>query len=232
MPAIVAGTDVVGLVLQMSTGSSVSGSVRFDTPDPRQPAPSSVDLSAVPVDYDVSPWNGFATANIQSDGTFQMSGLHGPRRLQVLRVPQGWMLKEILVHGIDVSDRPITFGKREESLGGVEVVLTNRVSRLNGKVTDDRAEPAPGAHVIVFPADRDRWFPTSRFLRTVAAGPDGAFLLEGLPAGNYYVAAIAQVPENGAWQEPAFLESLRRAASSLTISEREQRSLNLRLSPR
>jgi hypothetical protein len=39
-----------------------------------------------------------------------MTGLHGPRRLRVERVPPGWALKEILVNGIDATDRPIAFG--------------------------------------------------------------------------------------------------------------------------
>jgi len=232
LSVIVNGTDVNDLILQMSAGSTVAGSIRFDALDPsRLPAPSSVELSAFPVDFDRSPSNNFATANIRSDWQFQMAGLNGPRRLQLQSVPPGWTLKEILINGIDATDRPIPFGRQEESLAGVEVVLTDRLNELNGRVTDDRARPAAGANLLVFSTDRDRWYPASRFLRTASVGPDGGFLVQGLPAGSYYAAVVARLPQDGdgAWQEPAFLEALRPDASTLTIVEGQTRTVNLRL---
>jgi hypothetical protein len=226
------GTDVTDLILQMSAGSTVTGSIRFDTLDPsRLPAPSSLELAAFPVDFDRSPSNNFATANIRSDWRFQMAGLNGPRRLQLQRVPPGWALKEIVIHGIDATDRPISFGKQEESVAGVEVVLTDRVNDLSGMVTDGRGRPADGANLIVFSTDRDRWYPASRFLRTAPVGPVGGFTVQGLPADSYYVAAIARLPRDGedAWQDPAFLAALQLNASTVTISEGQKRSVSLRL---
>ncbi len=233
LSVVVNGADVTDLVLQMSAGSTVSGSIRFDTLDPsKRPAPTAIELAAFPVDFDLSPWNGFATADIRSDGQFQMAGLNGPRRLQLQRVPPGWALKEILVNGLDTTDRPISFGKRDESLAGVEVVVTDRVSELSGRVTDDRGQPAAGAHVIVFATDRERWYPASRRLRAAPAGPEGAFAMQGLPAGTYYIAAVRRLPQDDAWQEPAFLEALRIDASTVTIREELQRSVSLQLRAR
>jgi hypothetical protein len=233
LPVAVAGTDITNLQLQMSEGSTVTGSIRFDTLDAStRPAPSSVELVAFPVDFDLSPSNSFATANIGSDWQFRMAGLNGPRRLQLQRVPPGWTLKEILVNGIDATDRPISFGKREESLAGVEVVVIDRVNELSGRVTDDRGEPAAGANVVAFATDRDRWYPSSRFLRTAHAGPDGAFVMRGLPVGSYYTAAVLRLPQDDAWQEPAFLEALRIDAKTVTISGRPEQSVNLQLSAR
>ena len=233
LSVVVNGTEVTDLVLQMSTGSTVSGSILFDTVDPsKQPPPSTVELSSFPVDFDVSPSNNFATANVRADGQFQMSGLHGPRRLLLKKVPPGWALKEILVNGIDATDRPIAFGKQDTSLAGVEVILTDRVNELSGTVTDNQAARVAGANVIVFATDRDRWYPASRFLRTALAGPDGAFVMSGIPAGTYYAAAVARLPQDDAWQEPAFLEALRANATAVTISEGQQRLVNLRLPAR
>jgi Carboxypeptidase regulatory-like domain len=235
LPVTVNGTDVTDLVLQMTAGSTVAGSIRFDTLDrSKLPARSSIELAAFPVDFDRSPSNSFATADIRSDWRFRMAGLNGPRRLHLQSVPPGWMLAAVLVNGIDVTDRPISFGKPEESLVDVEIVLTDRVSELSGMVTDDRAAPAGGASVIVFSTERDRWYPESRFLRTAPVGPDGGFIVQGLPAGSYYVAAVAGLPQNGggAWQDPAFLEALRVGASTATISDGQKRSVSLRLSAR
>ena len=35
-----------------------------------------------------------------------MAGIIGPRRLQLLHAPSEWALKEILINGIAVTDRP------------------------------------------------------------------------------------------------------------------------------
>jgi hypothetical protein len=230
LPITVNGTDVSDLMLAMSIGSTVSGSIRFETlsPDTR-PAPSTVEVSSIPVDFDLAPWNGFATADVRAEGQFQMTGLHGPRRLRVDRVPPGWALKEILVNGIDATDRPITFGSRDASLAGVDVVLTDRVSSVSGTVVDADGKLVDGASVVVFAADRDRWYPASRFFSTALTGLEGMFALTGLPAGAYYLTALSRLPADNAWQEPAFLDELRRDAGVITIAEGRRSSITLHL---
>ena len=143
-------------------------------------------------------------------------------------------MKEIRVNGIDVTDRPLSLGRRDQSLANVEVVLTDRITELSGTIADDHARPAPGANLIVFSTDRDRWYPSSRFLRKTTAGPDGAFTVAGLPAGAYYVVALERIPVEGedAWQEAAFLDSLARRASTVTLGGGQKASLALRLSAR
>ena len=157
-----------------------------------------------------------------------MTGAKWPSSISI------WTLEEILVHRLDATDRPLPFGRSDQSLTDVEVVLTDRMTELSGTIADDRATPAAGARLIVFPTNRDRWYPGSRFLRTTAAGTDGAFTLTGLPMGTYYAGAVAQLPQEGseAWQDRAFLESLVPRASTVTLSEAQKISLILRLAPR
>jgi hypothetical protein len=132
-----------------------------------------------------------AHARINDDWTFEMSGITGRRRLQVVEAPKGRALKAVLVNGLDVTDLPLSFGRKDQSLSDVEVVLTSRVTLLSGTVADDHARPTPGATVIVSSIDRDHWYPGSRFLRKTVVGPDGMFSAEGLPQGNFYVTPIA-----------------------------------------
>jgi hypothetical protein len=229
------GTDVTDLVLQTSTGSSIKGRFTFDTYDrTRIPKPSAIELSPLPSDSDLSPSNNPVSANIQPNWSFEIQGISGPRRLQLLRAPAGWALKEILVNGTDIADRPLPFGRKDQSLGDVDVVLTDRVNEVNGAIADDRGAPAPGAGLIVFSTNRDRWYPASRFLRKAVAGADGAFAMAGLPPGSYYAAVVAQLPADGedSWQDPQLLELLLPRASTLTVGDGQKRSLNLRLPAR
>ncbi len=137
LPVTVNGTDITGLRLQTSFGSSVTGRFTFDALGPPTTAkPSEFELAARPADFDLSPQNEWASAEIHADWTFEMAGLNGPRRLQVLRAPPGWALKEIRVNGIDVTDRPLSLGSRNQSLAKVEVVMTDRVTEVRGTVAD------------------------------------------------------------------------------------------------
>lgn len=216
------GDDVKDLVVQISTGSSLRGRVTFDQSGPaKAPVPSRLEITAIPVDFDMSPGAAWAVANIRPDWGFELAGISGPRRLQTTRIPAGWALKEIRVNGLDVTDQPLAFGRSDQSLNDIEIVLTDRISELSGTLVDDRNRPTARAHLIVVSTDRDHWFPASRFMRRAAADEQGAFVVSGLPFGSYYAAAVSQLPSDGtdAWQAPVFLDSLVRRASTVTMSE-------------
>ncbi len=211
----VVDSDVEGVIVRTSTGSSIHGRVSFDaTQGTRPPSAGWVGISPVPVDPDLSPPTNLAAANIGPDGNFMIEGINGPRRLEVLKTPPGWSLKEIRVGGIDMTDRVFPFATARESLSD-----------------DDRARSVPNASVIVFPADRSFWYPRSRFLHRAFTDPVGSFIVSGLPAGSYYVAAASDAPLDGedAWQEPVYLESLISRASTILLGEGQRLSVNPRV---
>ena len=226
--------DVRGVIVRTSVGSSIRGRIVFEPAlGATVPNPWDVGLSPIPVDYDLSPQGNFASADIKPDGSFAIEGISGPRRLEVISAPPGWVLKEIRAGGINVTDQVLPFGTADESLRGVEVVLTDRVSELTGSVRDDRARPM-AATLIVFSTDRSQWYPRSRHVQRSRTETDGSFSVSGLPAGQYYAVPLREVPTDGddAWQEPAFLESLIPGASSVLIGDGGRASVNFRLSGR
>ena len=85
---------------------------------------------------------------------------------------------------------------------------------------------------MVFTPSRDRWYAHSRFMRAATTGADGAFTIEGLSAGGYYVAALAAAPAGGsdAWRDPAVLESLVRPAMTISIGESHPTTVALTVS--
>ena len=233
VPVAVDGVDITGLVIQTSAGSSIAGRVIFEAfQGTREPRRNQIDITPIPIDSDLSP--APASADIRDDWTFAVAGVNGPRRLQLQRAPGEWMLKAIRVNGIEITDRPLAFGKSDQSLVDVEVVLTDRITEISGKIVDDKAQAAAGAHVIVFPIDRDRWYPSSRYLRTAIAASDGAIKMTGIAPGSYYAAAVAQLPPDGAdaWQDPAYLESLVARAASVAIGEGQSQTMTFKLSDR
>jgi len=229
----VAGKDVNGLVVAMSAGSSISGHIRFDPAATATPSNVEMELSPMPLDGEPAP-DSIATSTIDTDWSFHFDGIGGRRRLRMLRGPEGWALKAVMLEGVDITDQVLAFGRANQSLSGIEVVLTDRITRLNGSVANRRGAVAPGAHVIVASTDRSRWYGASRFLRHVVARADGSFSIDGLPPDTYQIIAVARLPEHGdhAWEDPDFLDSLRSEASTVTLSEGETHSLGLRLLPR
>jgi hypothetical protein len=218
----VADRDVEGLTVQATAGSAIAGRVSFlPSGAGSEPPRDGVDIEAIPTDPDLAPMSGRATASVRDDGTFALKGISGPRRIEVTRLPPGWMVKEIRARGIDVTDRPLVFGNDAQSIDDIEIELTDRLTQITGRVRDRDGRPAAGTTVVVFAPDRDRWYAQSRYLRAATVARDGSFGVEGLPSGSYYVAAVAKVPTGGAdaWRDPAFVQSLVVPATSVAVGD-------------
>jgi hypothetical protein len=131
----------------------------------------------------------------------------------------------------------MAFGRPNQSLKDVEVVLTDFVTHLAGRVTDSRGTPAADCTVVVFPVDEDRRYHGSRFFASVRAAQDGAIDVAGLPEGDYFVAALDRLPEGSgisgdAWQDPELLERTARNATRVTLQQAQTVSVNLRVPSR
>jgi hypothetical protein len=229
----VTGTNVTNVLLQPDAGSTIAGHLTFDGRDP----PATPDFAIVPesADADLAPRQArsVARAEVRPDLTFEIGGVHGPRRIEITDSREGWTLKSVFANGVDVTDRALLFGQPQQSLSDVEIVLTNRLTELAGNVTDSRGDLTRNYALLVFPTDRDRWYSGSRFFRRAVANANGSFALRGLPPGDYYVApvSVADVPRDGeiAWQDPDFLDSIAVSAARVTLTEGQKTSASARL---
>ena len=226
------GVDVAGLALHLSEGSTLSGRLTFENIDP----PRNLDLRlvALPTDPDLASLvdNAPGRGWIQPDGTFLIRGLNGPRRLGLPEPPVGWMLKSVLVGGLDVTDTPLPFGTKEQSRSDVEVVMTNRVTQIGGTVVDERGGPARDAAVVAFASDRSLWYAGSRFVGHADVYYEGTFDVSALAPGDYYVSVVEnrRVLDVGAEIEnPEFLESLVAGATRVSLAEGQRATLQLKL---
>ena len=82
--------------------------------------------------------------------------------------------------------------------------------------------------VIVFPADRDKWTPNSRYMRTSRPDQDGRYKASGVPAGAYLVIALDYLDQNE-WNDPDFLEKVRSKATAFSVNEGETKTVDLRI---
>ncbi|HMF99143.1 MAG TPA: carboxypeptidase-like regulatory domain-containing protein [Vicinamibacterales bacterium] len=229
----VTGSDVSDLELRTLYGSTITGRI---VSDDRGVKPGQLEVSAIPVDSDLSPTfaGPSARALIGDDLRFELSGLRGPRRLLVTRLPPGLALESIRISGADITDAVLPQGRRDQSLADVEVVLTTKVTAVSGVVGDGHGHTVDGAAVVVFPADAERRYAGSRFVTSASADRLGRYHFEALPPADYYVTAIDRGRVNLAREigDPDFLESLVPGATRLLLGDAGQVTVPITLSSR
>lgn len=227
------GHDIDDVALQTSAGSRAAGRVRLDEGTGRI-RPGDVVLVFAPVDLEQAPSNEqfLHRWRPENDGTFVMTGLNGPRRLRLLSAPPSWIIRSATADGVDITDEVISFGRPQESIANLEIVLTARTSTISGAVADARGREVADYTAIAFSTDPRRWYPESRFVKFARPTTDGTFLISGLPGGEYYVAAVDWMQGDelsGEWQSPEFLETISRDASKMTVADDDQAAAKLTL---
>ena len=132
----------------------------------------------------------------------------------------GALIKSIIWNGRDYTYTPFdTTGGRD--ITGIVVTLTDAANTaVTGTVRELTGQPAAGAAVIVFPAERTQW---SRYgvqparLRAVAPSTTGVFTMRPLPAGDYFIIAI-DGDSVEQWKDPKWLERASAVATKFTMA--------------
>jgi hypothetical protein len=81
---------------------------------------------------------------------------------------------------------------------------------------------------VAFSTSRQHWYTGSRYVVQRASLADGVFDIDGLPPGEYWVAAVESLAP-GDWQTAEALDAIVPAATRVTVVERQTHSTNLRL---
>jgi hypothetical protein len=215
-PLTVSGGEVADVILPLTPGATLSGSVRFESSRSIS-APNFQQVRITPQAVTPGGAGGGSTGRVENDGTFTVQSLPpGPHWIQA-QAPQGWTLKSVIVGGRDVVDSPVDI-MGGDRLTNVTIVFTDRVGEVTGTVTDQRGTPVTDYTIVAFPVDASLWRPQSRHIRTVRTDQNGAYQLRGLPPGQYYL-ALTDPEQQGQWFDPAFLEAHRGNAKRTTIGE-------------
>jgi hypothetical protein len=95
-------------------------------------------------------------------------------------------------------------------------------------VTDGNGTPVADGTVLIFSSDSSRWSEDSRFVQASRPDQQGKYQVRGLPPGEYLAAAIDYV-EDGMWNDPEYLESIRGLGQRFTLGDAEDHGLMLKL---
>jgi hypothetical protein len=223
----VGAQDLDGVALMAAPAARVTGAVVSDAGATATLRPQQVSIGARSVNFDpIGPAAG-TSARINNDWTFELNGLFEPRVLRV-NAPQGWMLKSILLNGEDITDTPLDVAPGQ-TVSGVQVLLTDRVTEVNGRIADARGNAVTDATVVIFSADESKWVFQSRYIGAARPDQDGRFHVRGLPPHDNYLAVAVQGLEDGQAGDPEFLGTIREAGTRVALKEGEARTLDLRV---
>ena len=249
-PVVVAGMDLHNVAIVTSAGWSLAGSMRTDTGEVPAFARDRVRVRGRMLDADASPslgppgpppggpGGGFGagiigggmmlpdSGRVREDWTFTVSGLFGPAHIPA-NLPDAWTVKSGTQDGRDITDAPLA-ASTGETVACVEVLVTTRVTKVTGELTDQKGAPVTDGTVIVFASEPERWSEDSRFVQSARPDQNGKFQVQGLPAGEYLAVAIDYV-EEGMWNDPEYLESIRGQAQRLTLGDGETRAIALKV---
>jgi len=208
----------------LSVGATISGTVTFqgtlvgDASQVRVTAPAADQAS-----FGINP-----QSRVEKDGHFTLSGIPaGSHYIRSNGGPRGWMLKSVQVSGSETIDAPIDL-RSGQTLSNMTLVFTDKISEIDGTITNDSGRPVPDFTILVFPADPALWRPQSRHIVTARPDQNGAFQLRGLPPGEYFVVPIDPA-EQGEWFEPTFLDQHRQGAIRLTLGEGDIKTQDLKV---
>jgi Carboxypeptidase regulatory-like domain len=222
VPVTVAGEDLSNVRVVTSRGLTVSGIVVAE--GAALPADPPLRVMVVPTDGEMM--MGVRPSTVDAGGRFQIEGVMGEGRLSVMGIGRGWMLKSVDYKGANVTDKPIEFSGDG---GPIRVTITNRIPIVTGTVTAGNGAPVTDYEVLLFTTDAAQWEKPGRTVRALRADQQGGFRAEGLPAGDYYIAAFAGLDEETRTSAEV-LERARGVAQQITLVEGQTRTLALRLS--
>lgn len=206
--------------IHLRPSMTISGSIAADA-SAAAPAPDytrmrvrlTVESSAVPISA------AGLTFPVAADGTFSAALLPGRYRLHLTAPPVNgvqWIVHTAVIGNDEVADAAFDVRDGSENTSA-KVTVTNRGARVSGRMIDAAGLAAPEYFVILFPENAAQWGWQARRIVQARPGHDGTFLFNGLPPGDYLLAAVTDVDQNE-WFDAEFLKSLTSAAIKLSVA--------------
>ncbi len=220
----VVGEDLSGVVVVVTPGATLAGTIAFQGSSAGPPDPTQVRVTAQSAD---PTFGATVNARVDKDGRFTLTGIPPGETWIRAQTPRGWALKSVVVDGREMIDTPLDV-RTGQKLTGASLVFSDRQTEVNGTLSDAQGRPLTEYTILAFPTDSALWRPQARQITTARPDQNGRFQIRGLPPGDYFLAAI-DPQQPGEWFVPAFLEQQTADASRLTLSEGATRTQDLRL---
>jgi hypothetical protein len=198
------GSDLQDVVIELSAGGRISGTVVVEGDKPLPPRTR--------IMAGAKEGQPPSNTTVEPDGSFVLNGVPEGEVSLVpqLRPPNTFYVKAIEANGLDLFREPLTIEEGTE-IKNVRVVISSAVALLTGQVLNaQRKTPLARVAVFLVPVDAAKRLPNAQF--TAMTTSDGVFSIGAAP-GDYIVVA---------WQsgDPPPLDPAALAANKLRVTLR------------
>ena len=167
-------------------------------------------------------------AEIKPDGSFQLRLKPGRYHILAPHFGNGPSFRTVIVNGIEIGDGPLVVAN--EPLTNVQFAFAPPDTWIRGTISDRDGRRVLRGAVMLFPADRASWFRLEESHRArLVTITDGTFSVSGLPAGDYYAAAVEDARP---WMSDANAEAAIPRATRVTLRSGQPLTVNLAVEPR
>ena len=225
----VSGHDL-DVPLMLQPGVAISGRVAFEGSQP-----TAADLQALSFGL-VPPGSGGQIqtgggGRVDAEGRFTFAGVvpdtyHFVTIWNAPAASNKWTMKASTANGREAFEAPLRVNANETV--DWTVTYTDKPTSLTGVFQDRGGRAATEYYILVFASDRKHWTPGSRRIRMTRPATDGAFSVKGLPPGEYFLAALADL-ETGEWNDPALLDQLVPSSAKVTLRDGETTTQDFRI---
>jgi len=163
---------------------------------------------------------------IAADGTFLVNGvMPGEYRFTLAPTQANYYIKEVRFGGAEALNTPINISAGATEM--LEVVLSPRVSEVEGTITDGKGQPVEGVQAVLVPdAHRDRF----ELFRAVTSGANGHFTIRGVPPGDYKVFAWESIESYG-YFDPDLLRRDEAKSQRIKVQESDKITVSVKMIP-
>jgi hypothetical protein len=230
MPITVSDGENSLITVTLRSTATVTGRFVVEL-DPSKPTPRGEAGGLKLEDVTGGAWPGPTSTTSMNRSTTNRILLENvlPGRYLMRPLNSDWLLKSVVIDGLDHLYTPIDLVERQ-SLSDVVVTFTNAGAELSGIVEPGGVGSLTAAAVVAFPVERAQWQDyglSPPRVGTAMASSDGAYRLEHLPAGRYFVVAV-DISRIDDWTKAGFFEQVAARAVEVELNWGEHRSLNLR----
>jgi hypothetical protein len=229
------GRDVSDLAVVLTGGVTISGRFVFDgtatRPAPQQMQNLAISLQSIDGRTNGQMAFGGSGPRVPVDANGAFKTIPYPAGKYLVTAPaagSAWIVQSMLVGGHDLVREPLEL--KGEDITDLVVTYTDKVGQVAGTVRAPAGSTLKPATVFLFPADYpDRIaLADARLFRNAPASKDGSYTFGGLPAGDYYVAAMTadDAPDN---RDAEFFTALSRGATHVTLTDGERKTLDLQI---
>jgi hypothetical protein len=216
----VGNANVEGIVLTMTTGFEVTGTLRAEGK-----TKVNVENLRVMLEPQSSAFfpMGSGPGSAKADGTFKLENIAAEKYLVNIFPQTDFYVKTVRVANQEMKDGIVDL--TSGAGGALEVVLSTDGAIVEGTIQDSKSRPTPGVLVALVPdaPNRDKF----NLFKQATTDTAGAFSFKAVPPGSYKVFAWEEVEEMG-WMDPTFLARFENEGKSLSLGEGTQERITMR----